>query len=98
MRDDSYENYRIYRYIDSPNRTFIWTNQQISVFIMPCLIGFWVGSLFFGILAGLFISFISKKIEKKYGSGALAIMQYWYLFQADHTNIAPPSYKRRFIG
>jgi len=90
--------HKILKYLDQPNKTLFWTNDEILIFLMPCLFGVWMGNLIVGVFIGSILQIFYKKLIAKFGAGAIATAQYWYLYQVNALKCTPPSYKREFIG
>jgi type IV conjugative transfer system protein TraL len=93
-----YSNYKIYKYIDAPNKTIIWRNDQLIAFVAPVFFGLAANHVFVGLALGVSIIMTLKALVTRFGRSAVAVLKYWYMYQHKQSNITPPSHIREMVG
>ncbi len=99
MMSNEQQKYAIPRYLDEPKRLMLWTVDEVTAFLLPLSLIYWLSdSLLVGIAIG-FISFFGlKKLKGDQNQSFLRALLYWYLPPIIRFRKTPPSFIREYIG
>lgn len=89
----------ILSYIDSPTRILIWPADQVLVCSLPCAIGMVTEHIVVGIFSSFIATLLFKTFQKRFGSGKVRSILYWYLPTASNLikKGMPPSHVRYWV-
>lgn len=93
------QKYIIPRYLDEPMRIILWTWDELTIFLLPIILTYWLSNeLIFGMIIGVSAFFCLKKIKGNQGHYFVKSLVYWYLPEMTKFHKTPPSYIREYIG
>lgn len=94
-----YEKYYIPKHLDEPAKLMFWTLEEVLIMIIPFVIGISNGYTLVGIIVGLALMVLWKRMKGREQSNLLMYASYWHLpqilFKLKYT---PKSFYRFFIG
>ena len=93
------DKYAIPRYLDEPKRLILWTVDELTVFLLPLILVYFLSDkLLVGMLVGFVCFFGLKKLKGEHGHSFVRSLAYWHLPTLIRFKKTPPSFIREFIG
>ena len=85
--------------LDEPDILFYCTMGELGMFGLALMLGLFLKSFIFGLIAGVLMIFLSKKVKSRFGASQIMLLLYWNLPESIYGFSGfPPSYKRFFIA
>ena len=91
--------YHIPQHLDEPFKIILWTVDEICVLLIPFVLSMVLFNVpLIGLLTGVGLMFILKKIKGEQGHYFIFNVMYWYLPSVMRFRAIPPSHLREWIG
>ena len=93
------DQYHLPQYLDEPYKIFLWTMDEVFVFMMPVLLGLLLfNTPVSGVLIGILLAYAIKKLKGEQGAHTIQYLLYWYWPPFLPYQMIPPSYIRQWVG
>lgn len=93
------DKYYIPQHLDTPFKIILWTLDEVTVFMVPfSILIFMFNAPLSGVLCGIMLVAMLKKVKGEEGHYFLAHLAYWHLPPFVMYRATPPSYIRQYLG
>lgn len=93
------DKYYIPQNLDTPFKIILWTWDEVTAFMVPCIILFFMfNAPLSGVFCGVILVTTLKKVKGEEGHYFLAHLAYWHFPPVVIYKATPPSYIREYLG
>ena len=93
------DKYYIPQHLDMPFKIILWTLDEVVIFMVPFMTLFFLfNAPISGVVCGIVLVAMLKKLKGEEGHYFLAHIAYWYLPPLVHYKATPHSYIRQYLG
>jgi conjugal transfer pilus assembly protein TraL len=93
------DKYQLPQHLDEPYKIFLWTLDEVFVFVIPVLLGLLLfNTPVIGVLIGITFAYAVKKLKGEEGAFYIHHLLYWYWPPFIPFRVIPPSYIRQWVG